>query len=105
MKARMRHPRKPAACGAEGLCGSAQQPGEHGSPEEYAAAFVSAEREIATPDDALQGARDIIAERIAHDPELRATLRDRMMADGAIRSTSTKLDAPSGVTYPSSRSR
>lgn len=43
------------------------------SPEELAASFTN--EQVKTPDDALQGARDIIAERIHEDAPLRATMR------------------------------
>ncbi len=41
-----------------------------------AAAFVNSEKEVETPEDALAGACDIIAERIADDPEITEKMRD-----------------------------
>jgi len=55
-------------------------------PVAAAAAFVDPEKEISTPEDALQGARDILAERISEDAGLRAELR-RLFHDRAILSS------------------
>ena len=41
-----------------------------------AESYVSAEREVPAADDALAGARDILAERIAEDADHRAWVRD-----------------------------
>jgi uncharacterized protein len=41
----------------------------------YAGSFVSEEKGVASAEDALAGARDILAERISEDPEVRAGLR------------------------------
>lgn len=49
-----------------------------GQPQEYAAKFVNAEKGVANSDDALAGARDIVAERIAEDAEIRRQLREMM---------------------------
>ena len=51
-----------------------------------AAGFVDASREVATPDDALQGARDILAERVAEDAELRGMVREATRAKGTVKS-------------------
>jgi uncharacterized protein len=48
--------------------------------------FVSAEREVATADDALAGARDILSERIAEDAELRGWVRDLTRRKGSVAS-------------------
>ena len=47
-----------------------------GSAEEYAAAFVNPSADIPSPADALAGARDILAEQIMDEAEVRRTLRD-----------------------------
>lgn len=49
----------------------------HGTPEQYAAPFVSAEKEVPSPADALAGARDIIAETVTDDAELRRLMREK----------------------------
>ncbi|HSJ09260.1 MAG TPA: Tex-like N-terminal domain-containing protein, partial [Longimicrobiales bacterium] len=50
--------------------------------EAAAAQYVDADREVPDVAAALQGARDIIAERIAEDAELRAWVRDRTRREG-----------------------
>ena len=47
-----------------------------GSAEEYAAAFVNPSADVPSPADALAGARDILAEQIMDEAEVRRTLRD-----------------------------
>jgi uncharacterized protein len=60
-----------------------QQPGD--SPlTELAATFVNAELGVATVDEALEGARHIIAEMISEDADIRKLLRQTMMAEGVI---------------------
>jgi uncharacterized protein len=44
-------------------------------PAGEAASFIDTEKEVATADDALAGARDIIAERVADDANLRGRVR------------------------------
>jgi protein Tex len=50
-----------------------------------AAEFVAAERGVASADDAIQGALDILAERIAEDADTRALVRERTRSRGVIR--------------------
>ncbi len=52
-----------------------------------AASFVNAERSVPDEDAALQGARDILAERIAEDADVRAWIRSRTREKGRVRST------------------
>lgn len=61
----------------------AQQKTE-GDPESEAAAFVNEEKEVNTPQEALQGAKDIIAEMIADDPEITGAIRQKTFASGVI---------------------
>jgi uncharacterized protein len=49
-----------------------------------AAEYVDAEAGVETVEDALKGARDILAERLAEDAELRGWLRDRTRAAGVV---------------------
>ena len=51
-----------------------------------AAAFVDEAREVPTPEAALDGARDILAERVAEDAELRGWVRDLTRRQGVLRS-------------------
>ncbi|MDH4163625.1 MAG: RNA-binding transcriptional accessory protein [Nitrospirota bacterium] len=51
-----------------------------------AAAFVNTEKEVATADDALAGARDIIAEMVNENEQARATVRALFAEKGMLRS-------------------
>jgi uncharacterized protein len=53
---------------------------------EFAATFVRAEKEVASAEDALEGARHIVAERISEDAELRKLTRHLMFEEGIIQS-------------------
>jgi uncharacterized protein len=63
-----------------------------GDPLESAAPYVQAESPYDTPEAALGGACDIIAERIADDPELTGTLRDMTRKLGIISSEAVNPD-------------
>jgi protein Tex len=52
-----------------------------------AAAFADPGGEVPTAEDALQGARDILAERVAEDAELRGWVRNVTRQRGSVRST------------------
>ena len=52
-----------------------QRPATTADVEHELAQYVDAEKGVATPDDALKGAQDIIAERIAEDEAARNTVR------------------------------
>jgi len=52
-----------------------------------AAAYVNAERGVADASEALQGARDILAERVAEDAAVRAWVRDSTRSSGVLRAT------------------
>ncbi|MBW4474110.1 MAG: RNA-binding transcriptional accessory protein [Stenomitos rutilans HA7619-LM2] len=51
-----------------------------------AAKYVSAEKGVATAEDALKGASDILAEEVAEKANLRAYLREYLMAEGVLTS-------------------
>jgi protein Tex len=53
---------------------------------QFAATFVSVEKEVATFEDALEGARHIVAERISEDADLRKLTRHLMFEEGIIQS-------------------
>ena len=55
--------------------------------EQAAAGHVNAEGEVADVAAALQGARDILAERVAEDADVRGQVREMTRAKGAVRST------------------
>ncbi|MGD9418911.1 MAG: Tex family protein [Verrucomicrobiota bacterium JB025] len=55
-------------------------------PAEEAAKFVSEEKEVATAEEALAGARDIIAERVSEDAALRGRVREIYQNDAIVTS-------------------
>ena len=59
---------------------------------EFAATFVDPEKEVATIEDAIEGARHIVAETISEDADLRKPVRQLMFDEGIIVSKKT-LDA------------
>ena len=63
-----------------------------GSPEEAAAPYVNAEKEVPTVADALAGARDILAETIMDEAELRRLMRETFWKT-AVLETSLNADA------------
>lgn len=65
---------------------------ESGTVEELAAPYVDEEKGVANAAEAIQGAMDIIAEMIADDPELTATVRERTQRAGLISSTAEDPD-------------
>ena len=50
----------------------------------FAATFVNAEREVPTVEDALEGARHIVAETISEDADLRKAMRGLMFDEGIV---------------------
>ena len=60
-----------------------------GDPLTEAAAFVNPEKEVTTPEEALQGALDIIAEMIADDPEITKAVREKTFATGVMTTEAT----------------
>ena len=60
------------------------------APEELAQPFVNEELEVITIEDALAGARDIVAENFADDASIRETIRKLAWSDGSIVSTIRK---------------
>ncbi len=64
-----------------------------------AAAFVNAEKGIASVDEALAGARDIIAEWVNEDQKVRAKLRALFLEKGIIRSRIIPGKETAGIKY------
>ncbi|GEN85205.1 RNA-binding transcriptional accessory protein [Sporosarcina luteola] len=60
------------------------------NPEAIAAAFVNEEKNVSSIEEALAGARDIIAERIADDAALRENVRKLAWSDGQMVSSLRK---------------
>src|SRR5690606_9257995 len=57
---------------------------DDGDPRAEAASFVSEEKGVASADDALKGARDIVAEVVAENADVRAYVRDTVARDGVL---------------------
>ncbi|MDD2638790.1 MAG: Tex-like N-terminal domain-containing protein, partial [Methanothrix sp.] len=68
-------------------------------PAAEAARFVDPEKGVGSVEEALAGARDIIAERVSEDPEARSRMRNLFLSQGALRSkASGDLEGP-GAKY------
>ncbi len=63
--------------------------------EQTAKAYLSEEKEVLTVEDALNGAKDIIAERISDDADYRTYIRNITMKEGFITSTAKDKEAQS----------
>lgn len=61
-----------------------EQKEESGTPQEFAQPFISEEKGVASADEAIKGACDIIAETISDDPELTAAIREKTHDAGVI---------------------
>ena len=55
-----------------------------GSPEDYAKEFISEDKKVGSVEDALQGARDIIAEMISEDADVRKDIREFTKEEGLL---------------------
>jgi protein Tex len=60
------------------------------NPSQEALLFVNAEKGVASVEEALAGARDIIAERVNEDAEVRQSIRRLFYRDGVVQSTLVK---------------
>ncbi len=67
------------------------------SPMKYAEDFVDAEKGVNTPEEALQGAMDIIAEQVSDSAEIRKRLRAIAQSEGAL--TSVAADPEKDSVY------
>ena len=70
-----------------------------GNPEEAAEGFINEEKEVATAEEALAGARDIVAEQIAEMAEVRALIREAYFKTGAITSSSSTKETDEDSKY------
>ncbi|MFO7607918.1 MAG: Tex family protein [Candidatus Krumholzibacteriia bacterium] len=68
-------------------------------PLARAAAFVAPEREVATAEDALAGARDIVAEAVSEEAAVRAALRGLYFAEGTVGSRVLKGKEEAGAKF------
>jgi uncharacterized protein len=55
-----------------------------GKPDDYARRFVNPDKGVATPEEALAGARDIAAEVISENAELRRRVREQLRRQGVV---------------------
>lgn len=55
-----------------------------GKPADYARRFLNPDKGVTTLEEALAGARDIIAERISEDAELRRRVREQLCRQGVV---------------------
>ncbi len=68
-------------------------------PRAEAARFVDPEKGVGSIEEALAGARDIIAEKISEDPAARSRMRDLFLARGTLRSKSSDVLEGEGSKY------
>jgi protein Tex len=68
-------------------------------PEQEALVYVNAEKGVNSAEEALAGARDIIAELINEDAEVRQPLRQLFSAEGVLQSTVAKGKEEEGAKY------
>ncbi len=68
-------------------------------PREKAVNYVNAEKDVKTVEDALAGARDIIAEQVNEDGEARGRLRALFEQNGTISSKAAKGKEEEGIKY------
>ncbi len=68
-------------------------------PAREALAYINKELGVETADDALAGARDIMAERMAEDADVRALMRALFEKEGTIRSEVVDSTAEQAATY------
>ncbi|MBQ7757969.1 Tex family protein [Anaerotignum sp.] len=61
-----------------------------GTLEDYAAAFIDSEKGVESVEEAIQGAKDILAEQISDDADLRKALREDTVKFGAMLSKKAK---------------
>ncbi len=70
--------------GLEPLAQQIRNQAAQGKPEGEAAAFVDAEKGVASTGDALAGARDIVAEWVAEDADIRGLVRRTFASEGVL---------------------
>ena len=69
------------------------------NPEEFAQTFIDAEKGVASAEEALEGARDIMAEWVSENPEVRKSVRDLFWKEGAVESRVLKGKESDGQKY------
>ncbi len=76
---------------------ASNQSGQRLNLAQVAQTFVNLEKGVATVEEALQGAADILAEQVAERADLRRYVRDQLLKQGQI-NASIKKDHPEGTT-------
>ena len=69
------------------------------NPAEIAAKFISKTKGVASADEALEGARHIVVETLAETPEIVGAVREKMWAEGKVRSSVAKGKAEEGAKF------
>ena len=85
--------------GLEPLASSYTGPGESTDPAQAALAFINPEKGVKSVEEALAGARDIIAEMINEDTGVRQSLRQFFTAEGLLQSSVIKGKEEKGAKY------
>ena len=75
------------------------QPPRMAAPEEMAAKYVDEEKGVPTPEDALQGAMDIIAEAVSDDAAVRARLKAYYHRECAVATRAAEDEPDENSTY------
>ena len=65
------------------------QQGKHETLQELALSYVNPEKKVETIEEALQGAKDILAEEFSDDPSIRKRLRSMLQKNGSLRTKAT----------------
>lgn len=65
------------------------------NPAKLAAAYISKEKGVASEEEALQGARDIVAEWVSENAETRKAVRDAFWKEGVVEAKAVKSKAAS----------
>ncbi|MEQ8765338.1 MAG: Tex family protein [Planctomycetota bacterium] len=68
-------------------------------PEELAASFIDPEKEVATAEEALKGASDILAEQFAEDAAIREAARQHFQSTGVLVSKAINADDAEAAKY------
>jgi uncharacterized protein len=80
---------------AEWMWRVAHQPGDDGTALlAKAAAFVAPDKKVETPEQAVEGARDIVVERLSDDAELREIVRRALFDQGFVRTVKGEKAKP-----------
>lgn len=81
--------------GLEPLADLLDEQATTGKLDELIAPFIDEEKGVKTPEDALAGARDIVAERISENADIRRTVREKFSHEGRLVSTATSEETKS----------